>query len=464
MSVADDLRAVFLTSSLTDEQLAELVAAGEERIFASGDEIFHEGQPASILWILLDGRIELSRRIGDRTIPLATMDEPGRWAGGLSAWGAADEHAVTRATGVAATDCRLFAVPSSELGRLVGEWSPFAKHMISGVYQTIRSIDATARQRESLVALGTLAAGLAHEINNPASASMRAVEALQNTSGYMISGLIGLAERHIEPAQFLEVERLRSALRDRVVADDGAMARADREEDVGEWMDSHGVELAWQMAPVFAAAGADRAWFEEIAGAVGPDALEPALQWISAATGCTALLTELGEATSRISHLVEDVKNYSQLDRAALQSVDVVDGIESTLAMLAPKLVDVEVVRAFGADVPNVEVYASELNQVWTNLIDNAIDAMDGTGTLRLATSVDGDDVVIEVGDTGPGIDPDVLQRVFEPFFTTKDVGKGTGLGLDITRRIVVDRHAGDITFVSRPGATTAVVRLSIRR
>ena len=175
-------------------------------------------------------------------------------------------------------------------------------------------------------------------------------------------------------------------------------------------------------------------------------------------------MTELGEATSRISHLVEDVKNYSQLDRAALQSADVVDGIESTLAMLAPKLVDVEVVRAFGADVPNVEVYASELNQVWANLIDNAIDAMDGTGTLRLATSVDGDDVVIEVGDTGPGIDPGVLQRVFEPFFTTKDVGKGTGLGLDITRRIVVDRHAGDITFVSRPGATTAVVRLSIRR
>ncbi|TFH20823.1 MAG: cyclic nucleotide-binding domain-containing protein [Acidimicrobiales bacterium] len=464
MSVTDDLRGAFLTSSLTDEQLAELTAAGEERNFEPGDEIFREGQPASILWILLDGRIELSRRIGDQTVQLATMDEPGRWAGGLSAWGAPDEHAVTRATGVAVTDCRVFAVPSSELGRLVGEWSPFAKHMISGVYQTIRSIDATARQRESLVALGTLAAGLAHEINNPASASMRAVEALQNTSGYMISGLIGLAEQHIAAAQFLEVERLRLNLKERVVADDGAMQRADREEAVGEWMDGHGVELAWQMAPVFAAAGADRAWFEELETAVGPDALDAALQWISASTGCTALLTELGEATSRISHLVEDVKNYSQMDRAALQSVDLTAGIESTLAMLAPKLAGIELVREYDTDVPNVEVYAAELNQVWTNLIDNAVDAMDGDGTLTLATSVDGDDVVVEISDTGPGIDADVLARIFEPFFTTKDVGKGTGLGLDITRRIIVDRHAGDVTFASQPGATTATVRLPINR
>ena len=218
------------------------------------------------------------------------------------------------------------------------------------------------------------------------------------------------------------------------------------------------------MAPVFAASGADRSWFDELESIVGADALDPALRWISSVIGCRALLSELGEATSRISHLVEDVKNYSQLDRADVQSVDLTIGIESTLAMLSPKLAHIEVVREFGADVPLVEVYAAELNQVWTNLIDNAIDAMDGAGTLRLATSVEGDDVLIEVGDTGPGIDPDVLQRVFEPFFTTKDVGKGTGLGLDISRRIIVDRHRGDITFTSAPGATTATVRLPVRR
>jgi signal transduction histidine kinase len=229
-------------------------------------------------------------------------------------------------------------------------------------------------------------------------------------------------------------------------------------------MDDRGIELAWQMAPVFAATGADRVWFEQLESTVGADALDPALRWISSVIGCRALLAELAEATSRISNLVEDVKNYSQMDRAALQSIDLTAGIDSTLAMLAPKLVGIEVVRDFGTEVPRIDAYAAELNQVWTNVIDNALDAMDGTGTLRLSTYVDGDDVVIEIGDTGPGIAPEVRARVFEPFFTTKDVGKGTGLGLDISRRIIVDRHGGDIAFTSEPGNTVATIRLPIHR
>ena len=293
---------------------------------------------------------------------------------------------------------------------------------------------------------------------------MRAVEALQQTSGYMISGLIGLAEQQIRAEQFLELERLRHELQQRSVDDEGALARADREEAVGEWMDDRGIELAWRMAPVFAAAGADRSWLDELDAVLGaPDVLDPALRWLSSVIGCQELLTELADATSRISHLVEDVKNYSQMDRASLQSVDLSSGIDSTLAMLAPKLGRIDVVREYG-DVPPVEVYAAELNQVWTNLIDNAIDAMEGEGTLRITMSVDGDQVVIEVSDTGRGVEPDVAQRVFEPFFTTKDVGKGTGLGLDISRRIVVDRHRGDIALTSEPGATTATVHLPLHR
>jgi signal transduction histidine kinase len=279
-----------------------------------------------------------------------------------------------------------------------------------------------------------------------------------------LAGLIGLAQEQIEPAQFLAVERLRSDLQGRSVGDDGALARADREEAVGEWMDDRGIEKAWQMAPVFAAAGADRPWFDELESTVGAAALEPALRWISSVIGCGALLSELADATSRISRLVEDVKNYSQMDRAALQSVDLTTGIDSTLVMLAPKLTGVEVVREFGADVPLVDAYVAELNQVWTNVIDNAIDAMEGSGTLRLSTRLEGGDVVIEIADTGAGMAPDVRERVFEPFFTTKDVGKGTGLGLDISRRIIVDRHGGDISFASEPGRTVATIRLPIRR
>jgi signal transduction histidine kinase len=175
-------------------------------------------------------------------------------------------------------------------------------------------------------------------------------------------------------------------------------------------------------------------------------------------------MTEIVDATNRIAHLVKDVKAYSQMDRSALQVVDVQEGIESTLTMLRAKLTDIEVIRDFEPTLPKIEVYASELNQVWTNLIDNAVDAMDGRGTLTLVTRSDGDDIVVEVIDTGPGMSADVQARAFEPFFTTKDVGKGTGLGLDISRRIVVDRHAGDINFESAPGSTTARVRLPIKR
>ena len=241
-----------------------------------------------------------------------------------------------------------------------------------------------------------------------------------------------------------------------------ALETADREEVIGEWMDERSIEFAWQMAPLLATREVDETWFETVEVIVGTDALGAALQWISSTIGVAGLLTELTDTTDRISHLVQDVKTYSQMDRASLQRVDLVQGIESTLTMLAPKLAGIEVVRAYG-DLPEVEVYAAELNQVWTNLIDNALDAMAGDGTLKLATSIDGDTVVIEITDSGPGIDPAIHARVFEPFFTTKDVGSGTGLGLDITRRIVVDRHGGAIRFDSVPGSTTASVRLPIQ-
>jgi len=460
MNVADELHAAVVTEGLTAEQLAQLTAAGHEVEITGGQELFVEGEPSDYLWILLSGRVELSR---NKNV-LATMANPGQWAGGLRAWEGTGGTARYTATARCIEDGRMFRVPSEDLGRLVGEWLPFGKHLMLGVYQTVRTFEETARQRASLVALGTLSAGLAHEINNPAAASLRAVEALRETCEKMLLSLGKLGEATITPEQAVELARLRRDLIDRPIRDVGAMALMEREDAIGNWLERHGMDRPWSIAPVLAGAGADVEWLQELEQGVGTAALVPAVEWVATTVSTSTLLNELSDTTTRISQLVGAVRAYSEMDREPLQPVDVRDGIEQTLTMLAAKLDDVTIERRFGADVPTINAYPGELKQVWTNLLENAVDAMDGRGTLIVETRADGNEVIVDITDSGHGIDPSLVSRVFEPFFTTKDVGKGTGLGLDISRRIVVDRHGGQISFDSRTGATTARVCLPISR
>jgi signal transduction histidine kinase len=458
MQVAE-LRALTIFDGLTDGQLGELIAGGTEVVIVPGIEMFREGAPAEFWWVLVDGAIDLIRHVGREETVVARMDEPGRWAGGFRAW---DEAGTYLATGRGARPGRVLRVPAEVLRDRSTAWFPFGGHLIRGLYHTARSIESTARQRESLVSLGKLAAGLAHEINNPAAAATRAVDALESATQTLLTSLARLAQDDITAAQFAGLDELRREIEPQA-ADPDPLARADREQALGTWLSRYGVAGAWQLAPPLAAAGVGPAWCARAATVLEGSDLQPGLEWVASTFSVATLLAEVKESTRRISELVGAMRSHSQLDRASLQRIDVADGLETTLVMLSHKLGDIAVERDFGAEVGPIEAYAGELNQVWTNLIDNAIDAMDGDGTLRVSTRNAEDAVVVEIADSGPGMPPEVAAHAFEAFYTTKDVGKGTGLGLDIARRIVVERHGGTINIDSEPGATVLRIRLPVR-
>ncbi|HEU4329984.1 MAG TPA: ATP-binding protein, partial [Lapillicoccus sp.] len=329
---------------------------------------------------------------------------------------------------------------------------------------TVRRVEATVREREALVALGTLAAGLAHELNNPASAATRAVDSLETSAGAMYASLSRLSAAQMSAEQFAQLD----ALRQELAAGTGpldSLAQAELEETLGEWLADHDVPEEWLLAPPLAEAGADLAWCTRVSAVLPEELLAPGIEWVASSLSVHALLDEVKESTRRVSELVQRVRSYTQLDRASVQSTDIPEGLDSTVAMLAHQLGDgVAVERDYSPDVPRIEAMAAELNQVWTNLIDNAVDAMDGHGTIRLRTRFDSPGwVIIEVEDTGPGMSEETAKRLFDPFFTTKPVGEGTGLGLDISRRIIVDHHQGEISVDSAPGRTVFTVRLPVR-
>ena len=315
-------------------------------------------------------------------------------------------------------------MPSEALRARADAWFPFAGHLIDGLYHTARSIESTARQHGSLVTLGTLAAGLAHEINNPAAAASRSVDALGGANDALLASLANLADLGIHAAEFAALDELRREARP-VTDDHDALALADREQELAVWMERHDVARAWELAPTLAVAGVDTAWCERAALVVPGPALGAGLAWASATFAVAALLAEVKESTRRISELVAAVRSYSQVDRATVQQVDLTDGIESTLVVLGHKLRGgVTVRREYAEDLPRIDAYPGELNQVWTNLVDNAVDAMDGDGTLTIVARGEGDHAVVEVRDTGAGMTDEVKARVFEAFFTTKEVGQ----------------------------------------
>jgi signal transduction histidine kinase len=365
----------------------------------------------------------------------------------------------------AITDCRFFVMPADLFADAIRRWFPLAMHLLEGIYLAMRNSQALIGQRERLLALGALSAGLTHELNNPAAAAVRATAALRERVAGMRHKLALLADGHLDTSQLPALVQLQEAAAERVgkAPKLSAMEASDAEDEVADWLDENRVQAGWDIAPVLVAGGLDVPWLSEVSGAVGESNLEPAVRWLAYTVETETLMVEIEDAVARISTLVGAAKQYSQMDRAPFQVVDVHELLDSTLVMLARKIGDgITVVKEYDRSLPRIPAYAAELNQVWTNIIDNAVAAMDGHGTLTIRTVRDGDLLCVEIADTGPGVPESIRNRIFEPFFTTKPVGEGTGLGLDISYRIVVNKHHGDIRLVSSQGDTRFRVLLPI--
>jgi signal transduction histidine kinase len=462
----DELKGLFLFESLSPDKLAWLAERGTEREYRAGDDICVEGQPAEYLFLVLTGTIGLYRLVRGSEMEMTRTDQRGSYFGATQAY-VRDRNGgkVYSATGRAITDVTLFTLPAEDFATMMRDWFPMAIHLLEGLFLGMHNSEMLIGQRERLTALGSLTAGLMHELNNPAAAAARASATLRERVAGMRNKLGLLANARIDPAKLVALTELQESVIERASKAPKltAIQASDREDELADWLDEHRVESAWDMPQIFVTAGLDLDCLEEVAAKVDPPLLGKSLHWIAYALETEQLMTDIEDASARISALVAAAKQYSQLDRAPHQWIDVHDGLDSTLIMLSNKIGQgVQVVKEYDRTLPQIPAYPAELNQVWTNLIDNAVQAMGGTGTLTVRTARDGDRITVSICDTGPGVPEDLRQRVFEPFFTTKAVGEGTGLGLDISHRIVVNRHGGELTLDSAPGDTRFQVRLPL--
>jgi signal transduction histidine kinase len=455
------LREIDLFEGLGDGELESWARAAEMRTLKRGELVAEQGLPAPLFHLLLEGRLEAISIDGDnRAEPVSEHVAP-TWMGAIAVltggvWGLRI---------VALSDATLASIDSERFIELTMANRVVFERIMRQVRPVMGRITSIEQNRERLASLGTMAAGLAHELNNPAAAATRAasdlaeaLEVLGSTIGHFVESGI---ERE-QAQQLVELQR-EAAARHAEGTQLGPLEAADAEEELLDAMQAIAVPEPWRLAEPLAAAGLDADWLGRVTQLAGP-AAGGALQWIAATLTAQAIASELAESTARMSALVSAVKAYAYMDRGELVEADVHEGLDTTVTVLAHKLkhTGIGVVRDYDRSVPRLTMHGGELNQVWTNLLDNAIAALGESGTITISTALEGDCVRVDIGDDGPGIDPALRERIFEPFFTTKDVGQGTGLGLDTARRIVVERHRGSIEVDSRPGHTVFQVWLPL--
>jgi signal transduction histidine kinase len=439
----------------TPEQVEALMPYGRESSLQTGDFLFDERSVVDSFYVVLEGEVQISRLDGAEEI-LIGAHGPGEFTGGLAVLtGRTSIH-----RGRAGAPSRVLEIDSETFRRMPAEVPDLADIFISGLARRMRFTQRAYRQREKLAALGKLSAGLAHELNNPASAARRASEELGEAILEAQLTSIG----HDERFSAGEREAL-VALQRETAAGNAALldplSLGDTEDRLSDWLGDRGCQEPWDMAPALAEAGLDTDRLEAMAGAFDDRSLACGLEWLAGTLDLLGLASEIETGAGRISELVGAMKEYTYMDRAVVGEVDVISGLQNTLTILGPRLKDVTLLREYEKDLPGIPGRGGELNQVWTNLIDNAIDAVDGRGRITIRAYEEGDRVVVEVVDDGRGIPREAQVHVFEPFYTTKDIGAGTGLGLDIVRRIVTG-HGGEIFVQSEPGETCFTVRLPL--
>ncbi|MDB6037478.1 MAG: Cyclic nucleotide-binding protein [Verrucomicrobiales bacterium] len=453
------VRSTPLFSGLTDDQLG-CILPGEVIEAPAGTVLAVQDERNGFFHVTLEGRVRVTRAYSRQEV-LMGMSQPGNYMGEIPLLLDAPWHATARVS----KPSKLFRLSEENFWQMLGTCRTVAREIFRTAASRMRNVEGYSQQREKLASLGTMAAGLAHELNNPAAAARRAAAHLQQTTEKVQSLLCQLT-RTIDHDRLKElvgksheaVEQLAKA----PVLDH--LERSDRAETISTWLDSHGVASAWDIAPTFVNAGLDAAWLEELVSKLPTASHADALGWLEARLNLKSLLTQVEQSTGRIAELVKAVKSYSYMDQSPMQEIDIHEGLESTLTMLGHKLRNVTVVRSFDRSLPRIMAYGSELNQDWTNLLDNAVHAVNGTGKICIGTCLDDNQLLVEIVDFGTGIPPEVQSHMFEPFYTTKPVGTGTGLGLIISNRIVADRHGGEIEFESHPGETRFKVRLPISR
>lgn len=457
----DALRQVPLFAQLPEAQLQWLSEQGKEVWLEPGELHRAEGAPADHVFVMLEGEVRVFQNVGDQELVLATYGSKTLFGELPVLMG--DEY--FWASGRAVTRCRIFELPKDAFWRLISTCACITTAIFRTMAERVQNVQSLLQQREKLAALGTLAAGLAHEMNNPAAAVTRGARNLQDVFQDLPSLALKLNQQQLTIAQLAFLADLqRDATKHAKTASPLApLMQSDKEDEVTDWLEAHDVINGWQLASILVGAGLDIEWLNNVAERLPADSLSHVLAWLTGSLTGVGLLSEIEQGSARISNLVKAIKDYSYMDQAPLQEVDVHEGIENTLIILSNKLkMGVTVTREYAQNLPRLSAYGSELNQVWTNLIDNAIAAMAGQGQIWVRTWCEHNHVLVEIADNGPGIPLDIQHRIFEPFFTTKGVGEGTGLGLDMTYRIVVGKHHGDLSFTSSPGNTCFHVRLPI--